>query len=506
VVILASWVGTLGWLTWRVYRRGGSTFTAGASHILPPDAYFFSVHAAGRQVGVASITVDTLADGVQITERLGLDLPINRGSSRSQFTSQYTIGSDLRMRDFRTTIPRASTPIVQQGVVEGDSVILMSPGTGEPRWRLRAGTHSLIPPLAAPVAMALQQKLRIGERLEVPVFDPATLTDGRITLAVLDDSTFLVPDSAEFDSTGERWYAVHSDTLHGWKLAWSDGRQQLTMWVDTRGLPIQVIAPAGLTLDRSAFEIVTINYRRLRESGGRPLAGNIVPRTALSDGAAPAGDANIMRFRITSDGEPWSPPEDTSQAYQHLAGDTVIATRVTLDSGAVGYQLPSTDTVLGAWLRDEPLLAMGETPVDSLARNILGDTRDPAEATRRLATWVAGNVGRTSNPVVSRAATVLRTRQGDVDGHTLVFVALARAAGLPARPVSGILLAGERFYLHSWAEVFLDRWVPVDPTWGWFPAPADRVRVVTGGLARPLELLPLLAGLEVERLTLNTSP
>ena len=140
------------------------------------------------------------------------------------------------------------------------------------------------------------------------------------------------------------------------------------------------------------------------------------------------------------------------------------------------------------------------------ARTIIGDEREPRRVASRLVTWVSQQIGRTPDPAVPRAATVLREGQADVDGHTLLFVALARAAGLPARPVGGILLAGGKFYLHSWAEVYLDGWVPVDPTWGDLPAPANRVRMASGILARPLDLLPLVAGLDAELISLTQFP
>lgn len=61
-------------------------------------------------------------------------------------------------------------------------------------------------------------------------------------------------------------------------------------------------------------------------------------------------------------------------------------------------------------------------------------------------------------------------RAGDCTEHAALFVALARAAGLPARNVGGFvyLSAGDgsraMFGYHAWAEVWLGEWVPVDPT------------------------------------------
>ena len=497
-------MATLGWLTWRVYYRGGSTFTTGSAPILPPDAYFFSIRAAGSQVGVGSITIDTLTDGVQVTERIGLDLPIHPVNTRTQYTSQYTFGADLRLREFQVTSPGASGPVIQRGTVEGDSLIIFTPGTGEPSWRLDVRGQSLIPPLAAPVSLARQQKLKRGERLTVPVFDPVSLDRGVISLAVLDDSTFLVPDSADFDSLGGAWIPAHSDTLVAWLLSWSDGRQTSLMWVDSRGLPIQLQSSSGLTLDRSAFEITAINYRRRRSASGginlRPAG--IVPRTVIGAGVEPTRGVTEMRVRFTTERGPWSLAADSTAGFQGMQGNVAVMVEElpdsSMDTGA--------DSALAPWLADAARFGVKDPVIAAQARAILGDARDPRHKAARLVAWVSDSIRRSPNPLVPRAATVLRERQADVDGHTVLLVALARASGLPARPVSGILLAGGRFYLHSWAEVFLGRWVPVDPTWGEVPAAANRVRMGIGTLARPLDLLPLVAGLDAELISLTQRP
>jgi len=64
---------------------------------------------------------------------------------------------------------------------------------------------------------------------------------------------------------------------------------------------------------------------------------------------------------------------------------------------------------------------------------------------------------------------VLDSMAGDCTEHTLLFVSLARAAGLPAREVGGVAytsLDPSLFGWHAWAEVHDGRqWVTIDPTW-----------------------------------------
>jgi tetratricopeptide (TPR) repeat protein len=66
-------------------------------------------------------------------------------------------------------------------------------------------------------------------------------------------------------------------------------------------------------------------------------------------------------------------------------------------------------------------------------------------------------------------------------GYTMLFAALCRAAGVPARPVWGVLFVDKDYKSHNWDEVYINDvgWVPVDPqaaeTFGWLPI--DRVRM-----------------------------
>ena len=80
----------------------------------------------------------------------------------------------------------------------------------------------------------------------------------------------------------------------------------------------------------------------------------------------------------------------------------------------------------------------------------------------------------------------------------MLYVALARSVGLPARTAAGLVYLRGRFYYHAWPEVWLGRWVAVDPTLGQFPADAAHLRFVTGELARQLDLVRLIGRLRLD--------
>src|SRR5262249_35590995 len=81
------------------------------------------------------------------------------------------------------------------------------------------------------------------------------------------------------------------------------------------------------------------------------------------------------------------------------------------------------------------------------------------------------------------ASIVLAQGKGDCSEMSLLYVALARAAGVPARVVDGIAATEvdgkPAFGFHAWREVALEgHWVQVDPTWN--EPVADATHVMFG--------------------------
>jgi transglutaminase-like putative cysteine protease len=121
-------------------------------------------------------------------------------------------------------------------------------------------------------------------------------------------------------------------------------------------------------------------------------------------------------------------------------------------------------------------------------------------------------------PTVSlpSAREVLRTKVGDCNEHTALYVAMARAQGLPARIAVGLVYIHGAFYYHAWPEVYIAEsaarglWLPVDPTLNQFPADATHLRLTRGGLEKQAAILPLIGRLNIDvtdvELAPNTTP
>jgi transglutaminase-like putative cysteine protease len=131
-------------------------------------------------------------------------------------------------------------------------------------------------------------------------------------------------------------------------------------------------------------------------------------------------------------------------------------------------------------------------------RVILGEETDSLEAVRKINDWLYKNLEKTPTISLPNALDVLETRKGDCNEHATLFTALARAAGIPTKLVLGLVFLDGKFYYHAWNEVFVGKWIAVDPTFGQFPADASHVKFVEGNLNKSAEILRLVGKIELD--------
>jgi transglutaminase-like putative cysteine protease len=122
--------------------------------------------------------------------------------------------------------------------------------------------------------------------------------------------------------------------------------------------------------------------------------------------------------------------------------------------------------------------------VRALALRAIGDAREPRQKVERLVQFVGDFIRDALRPESVDVPRLIREPSGDCSEHALLFVALARAAGVPAREVGGLMYMGDEvkaFGWHAWAEVALDGlWVEVDPTWNQMEPDATHILVGVG--------------------------
>ncbi|MSR03626.1 MAG: hypothetical protein EXR94_12935 [Gemmatimonadetes bacterium] len=96
--ILLGWAVALAWLAQREFGKDEAATISEATIRLSPEAHFFTVNAADRQIGYASVTIDTMAAGFKLSEVMALDVPEADSIRRVTRRTELVLSRSLRLR------------------------------------------------------------------------------------------------------------------------------------------------------------------------------------------------------------------------------------------------------------------------------------------------------------------------------------------------------------------------------------------------------------------------
>jgi hypothetical protein len=115
----------------------------------------------------------------------------------------------------------------------------------------------------------------------------------------------------------------------------------------------------------------------------------------------------------------------------------------------------------------DPIVPSGDPSVASAAKAIVKEEKNPYLGSRLIYDWLVANMTWKKIDDPNRTALVsLAQKTGDSYDFAILFASLARASGIPALPVAGLLVDGELgSRVHWWAEFYVEKfgWIPVDP-------------------------------------------
>jgi len=118
-------------------------------------------------------------------------------------------------------------------------------------------------------------------------------------------------------------------------------------------------------------------------------------------------------------------------------------------------------------LEPTPLMPIQDPRLKARAKQVIGTETDARKAAYKLARYVHNTLAKQSPDVASTTALeILQNPRGDCSEHCVLFVALCRSIGIPARRASGFVNIGNDWGAHDWAEIWTGEWIGADPTTG----------------------------------------
>jgi len=139
----------------------------------------------------------------------------------------------------------------------------------------------------------------------------------------------------------------------------------------------------------------------------------------------------------------------------------------------INYQSVKNETShLSSVFTQSSVFVQSDSPkIKETLNIIIGREQNPYLKARLIYNWIIANIQirETLSSYSGNTISAIETKSADAYTAALLYTALARAAGLPCIPVSGVLI--DRYgktQRHYWAEFWINEfgWIPVDPAMG----------------------------------------
>jgi transglutaminase-like putative cysteine protease len=482
--ILVAWALQMGVLARHTWSSSPVALAADLAQY-GSSAQWRGIYYRGDKIGFSVSQTTPTESGYEIREDGRMQMILLGSDVSVRLTSWATVDRAFNLQRFSFSLDPGTGATEVEGVLDGRHLALTI--------RTPSGKRRETRDLAEPPALSLNlartlaaRGLETGKTVEVSVFDPATLRNAPMALEI---------QAREVVRAAGR--PVPAFRVEG-RFAGITTRT----WITDVGEVVREESPTGLLVVRETKE----QAQTLAVPGAIRTdlleAAAIVPTTPrrIDD------PTTVARLRLRIDGVSQLDPTDLDGVGQTIASGTIEVV------DARGLRPGPAPADLSRFLRPEPLLESDAPEIRAEAEKGVAGAGSPRQRAERLVRHVNAILEKKPTVSLPSALEVLKTRIGDCNEHTALYVAMARSIGLPARVAVGLVHLRGALYYHAWAEVWVEEgprrglWLPVDPTLNQFPADATHVRLARGGLHRQAAILGLVGRAKVDILDVEFRP
>lgn len=486
VVALAAWVVVMGVMIDRSYLQASPVNLATDLARYGTTAQWRGVYYRGEKIGFTVSQVIPTDEGFDLQEDGRLQFSLLGATNAAVLRTSAKVNRAFALESFEFSLDPGTGPMTIKGRLDGLRLFL--------EIQSAAGTRAEQRDLKEPPALMLSfgrrlasEGLAAGTRREWMIFDPATLQNAPVVLEI-----------------GDREVVVAGGRpLPAFKVQMSFSGVSTTAWVTDTGEIVREESPMGLITVRESQDQATALAVSNRMQADMLEASAIVPAMGRSQRIDdPRG---VQRLRLRLEGADLSGFELNGVGQSFDGRDLELVDPRTFQAG------PADRDVAG-YLAAEPFIESDAPEILAEAERMVQGVTGTRARAERLTREVNALLEKRPTVSLPSALEVLRTQVGDCNEHTVLYVALARSIGIPARINAGLVYVRGAFYYHAWPEIYIDEgsgrglWLPVDPTFNQFPADTTHLRLARGGLDKQTAILPLVGRLKMRVLEVTVDP
>lgn len=473
IAIVVFWCAMTGLLIKRQIGAPPPVITlSGTEKITENIEEWWGVFYRGEKIGYATQTITTKPKGYTLRDRSVLNLNLLGAIQPATTRLDMDANEDWILERFDFELHSKEIRFGARGSVRDNKLALEVDSGGH------KSAHEITLAQAPYLLAALKfyvvtQQLETGKKFFFSTFDPSTLSQ-QVTTVVIE---------------GREQIRVGDHTQPAIKLRQSYRGISVLSWVDGQGRTLKEESPAGLSILRQSLQ-------EAKNLPSRGMTLDIVAQTAIPVATPIANVPAKQTLRLRLSGVHLGNFQ-LSGGRQRLDSDRLEIRREELKQ-ASAQTIPITVARLQSELQPTPFLQSDHPSIRALSAQILQGETNALRAALKIKDWVYKEIAKEPTVSIPNALEVLRTKKGDCNEHTVMFNALARAAGIPAKTVVGVVYLRGAFYYHAWSEVWLGDWVSLDSVLNQFPADVTHVKFLEGGIDRQIDILQLIGNLKIE--------
>ncbi len=466
LVIILFWIATTSSLIYRHAPIKGSGIEA--QSLLPEKTErWMGIYLKGQKIGFSSSRFYREAEGYSVYEEIKMRLTVFGTEQDTHTLTHVFLSPDLRIQSFRFSMESVEQRLKISGKFTGKTLNLdIETPNSKRAHKIELAEEPQMSPTVLPYL--IKKGLKNGTRLRLPVFDPLTMSIQNMLIEI----------------AGMEKIMIAGREVEAFKLRGHFQGVELLMWVDEEGNKLKEESPLlGFTL---------ISEPREEAMKVKDAPPDIIQQTSVTFNLRLPHEVSYLRMRLKGiDLKAF----ELHGGRQTLRGNIVEIVKEDLLS-LKPLELPISG--MEPFLEDTPFVPSKDPMIINLAREIIGKEKNSLTVARLLHDWVFKNIEKTPSITIPTALDVLKTRRGDCNEHTTLYAALARSIGLPVRITVGLVYKDGSFYYHAWPEVFVGKWIAIDPTLGQFPADAKYLRLLSGDLDKQLGIVRVINKLSLE--------
>jgi len=474
VLAVTAWLAVLGALV-----QGGPSDTVaptvtGERQSADEDEWY-GLYMNGEKIGYAHNNTENTGAGYKVSEYVNATFNMMGTVRELEVDSVSRLDNGLALSSFEYKVNSAEASMEVSGVAEGRMLhIQMKTGGAIIKKELPMSDS---PHLSSDIGLLMKMRgYKPGDTFEMPFFDPSSLSEQKMKITV---------ESGDDMKVG-------GDVLPVYVIRQEFAGIESITWYNPDYGTIKSVAPMGFTL-----------LRETREQAVKPPVEGYAAADLINMFSVPVKGnlpqprrAKYARLRLTGGDMTGLDLNGGRQSYK----DGVITITVEDTGNIEPVKLPIQDEWLGGSLEPTALIQSDSNRIIAQARDIIGSETDALRSAEAISGWVYGELDKLPSAGIPSALEVLDNRYGDCNEHTVLFTALARSVGIPTRMCAGLVMLDNRFYYHAWPEVYVGKWVAIDPSFGQFPADATHIRLVYGGPDKQIAIVKIVGNIEAELL------